>query len=254
MSDDELKAYLSCLTLTQQNIFLTPSQYSASSQSFSIQISLHKALGDKKIPITINVIGAKITGVNPGNWKISNNNARAAGVIQEGDQASARITRNPHEPFEITASAEAENETLTLPAPPTMHLVEELRYGSPQRSACKQCLSPSLQSGMLTFNAKTDEVIKPRSEYVEVEVFGVSPVFSPNQSGFYYQNLDTKRYSERYDPRDFYVPLSVAPPRYGTSSWCVAWMGQVKVFVAVPIGQQSSGREPSKPDLACALL
>jgi hypothetical protein len=114
------------------------------------------------------VIGAKINGVSPGNWKMSNNNARATDVIQEGDQDSVRITRNPHEPFEIIASVEAENEPLTLPAPPIMHLVEESRYSSPQRSACNQCFNESLQSGVLTFSAKTDEVIKPRSGYVEV--------------------------------------------------------------------------------------
>ncbi len=249
MSDNELKAYLGCLS--HQNIFIVPSAGSARFRILSVKLSLRKGAGEGEVPVTVHVTGAKIIGADPGNWRVAKDNTQASGRMKPGADAHVRLSRNRGKAFEITVSAGSEHESLTLPAPPTKTLVEEIRYSPALEIHCNECRNASMQAGTLTIAVPNDELIKPRSEYVESFSAGSAPNFSPHTGGVY-AGLDVEAYSQKYNPHDLHVPVSVAPAA-APAPWCGIWAASVKVFVAVPIGTTSSGRQKPKPDTACHL-
>jgi len=57
---------------------------------------------------------------------------------------------------------------MTLPPTPTLKLIEEARYSSLFEDDCTQCANGgSNRSGTLSIDLQFDEVIVPRSEFVE---------------------------------------------------------------------------------------
>jgi hypothetical protein len=113
------------------------------------------------------------------------------GEMGLGDQIQVRITREPGQAFEITATAGNESQTATLPVPPTTKFIEEIRYSDRLESRCSACRNESLQSGSLAIRLPYDEVIKPRSEYIDNYSAGSAPNFSPH-TGAVYSSLDIK--------------------------------------------------------------
>jgi hypothetical protein len=250
MTDNELQGYLGCLA--GQNILVIPPHASASSPTFSVTVRLRQGLREGNVPVTVDVLGAKITGVSPGNWRLVKNNTQAIAQTATGTDIQVRVSRTPGERFEITVSVPGSPSAgLTLPAPPTTYLIEEIRYSTVFPSACdKGCLVPNPTQGALSIHLPNTEVIKPRSENIETFSAGNSiPGFSPHDGPLYGNNINRDTYSQMdYKAHDLQVSVTVSGAQH-PFVWCGRWLLWTKVFVAVPIGAKSPVQ--AKPDMSC---
>jgi hypothetical protein len=249
MSDNEVKAYVACLQSSDRNIFIVPSQNSASSPIFSVTLTLRASVADATVPVTIDVTGGTINRVTPSsNWNVKGDHSEADGQMKLGSQIGIAVTREANKPFEMIVTAGSQTEIMSFPAPPTSHLVEESRYSAIIESRCDLCRNETVQNAVLTVNLPGDEVIILKSEYVENYSAGSSPSYSPH-SGLIYANSNVAAYSNVYNPHDLYVPVSVATT--APTKWCSKWLASVKVYVPVPIGTTISGRQNPKPSTVC---
>jgi hypothetical protein len=249
MSDNEVKAYLGCLQASDKNIFLVPSNNSATSPIFGITVSLRSSLAEPSVPVSIDLSGGTINRVTPSdNWTIDANKTGATGQMKLGSQIGVAVTRQAAKPFEMIITAGSQTEIMSFPAPPTVKLVEEIRYSPTIESRCDLCNNESVQNATLAINLPDDELIIPRSENVEIYVSGSSPGYSPH-NGPLYGTLNLDAYSNVYRLHDLYVPISVSTT--APTKWCGKWLASVKAYVPVPIGTNSSGRQGPKPSITC---
>lgn len=175
--------------------------------------------------------------------------------MSPGSDIPVALTRTGKPDLVMTVTAgdtKTTSEVMNLAPWPTTHLIQENRYSKPFRSTCSDCIDPSPRSGTLTIELPSDEVVVPRSESILYTSDGsspdVSPRVPPNKSTSLYGSLNPDQYSLRYQAGKVEVPVSVGEAVNGTT-WCGAWVLAVKVFVPVPIGVESSGREKPQPDI-----
>jgi hypothetical protein len=208
-----LEAYEDCLRNSYRNIYIIPSTGSAAVKDFSVQVKLRDYPGDFVIPVVVKMVTGGEIRTPPVDWNLSNNKAEASGSMRPNDMVPISVSRNTTVPFELTVEVGKEHrssETMRLAPVPAFELVEESRYSAVYTSNCHRCTNASNQNGNLSIALTNDEVIVPRSEYIEFGDDGSSPGFSPKSNRYAFDNIaDPAVYSKEYHPHNVNIPISI---------------------------------------------
>lgn len=254
LSPKGVAAYTACLQNSDTNIFIVPSPSAATAKEFGIQVKLRRFSEDVSIPMVITVVGGgTISNPPTPQWQLSSNGKQLTGTLHSGSGIPISVTRDPAVTFDMTILGGSDTEEMTLPPAPTLKLIEEARYSSLFEDDCTQCDNGgNHRNGTLSIDLPFNEVIVPRSEFVETAGSGSDPALSPSSSGALFAGLDPNQYSQVYRPRNLATPVNVSAS--SPTSFCRRWLLSVKVLVAVPIGANSSGREQPKPEVNGCVL
>jgi hypothetical protein len=247
--NDGRLAYEQCLQKnTPKFIFITPSKNAAASPVFSVQVKLRKLPVDTRVNAVVTIVTGGTILSSPG-WTLKPNVKQASGRMHDGSAISVVVSRDVASPFEMTVTAGDENETMTLPAPPTTKLIEETRYSNVVPVDCNGCDIPSNRKDFMSIDLSAGELILPRSEQIKLVVKGSPFTLSPNATGPAFKDVSVDKYSETYRPHELTIPVDIG---YGKDGhFCAKWVTSVKVIVPVPAGAASSGRQQPLPSLDC---
>jgi hypothetical protein len=183
MTNNELQGYLPCLQRSDTNIFIVPSSNSAGSAQFDVKVNFRGSLGATSFPVVINLSGGTITSPPSGTWKVNKERTQAGGRMRIGAGVSGigiGVKRQAGQPFEMRVSAGSppQTELMSFPAPPTLKLVEEIRYSDPIESKCADCNNESVQSAVLQINLPDNEVINRDRSMLRLWVGLVAELFT----------------------------------------------------------------------------
>ena len=198
LSSNGLAAYRDCLqNKTPADVFIIPSPTAGTAREFGIQVRLRRYSEDVSVPIVITMVsGGTISNPPTPQWQLSSNGKQLTGSLKSGNGIPIAVTRDSTVAFDMTVLAGSDTEEMTLPPTPTLKLIEEARYSSLFEDDCTQCANGgNHRSGTLAIDLPFDEVIVPRSEFVETGGSGSPSTFSPNQNGAIFGSSDEKKES-----------------------------------------------------------
>jgi hypothetical protein len=257
MDQSARQMYKDCLENSYKNIYILPSENSATSDEFSVEAQLRNYPTDVAIPILITVTAGKVQEAPAPGWTINEEHTQLTGKLRAGSSVFVKIKRDRKLPFEMIVAAGSENvqnEIMTLPADADVKLIEEVRYSAVFTTGCNRCNAAGPSSGAFSLNLPVDEIIIPGSEETVARTKGLGAHMSFATGAVYPLSTEAQKvaYSAKYRPHDINVAIGTGVDgAAGVRNWCGTGYLSLKVLVRVPSTDNSSGRELPQPSLGC---